>query len=223
MNPPTLSAIALSIRDNAQRPMDFVSNTNDNIGPAEVRVRLVNRGLIDAHKAFLQRVLVNTNMPEAVLNARVILASFFIRSGHPEVFSSDACVEAATAFVDAYDRILNLAADGVELNIETRTEFAAVFARTLDVFRAAGIGSPEMIRRRNVGILRGLVEWRRDVRNLAIDPNNSDGSSHHIEMGVSVVINNLERVYGLVAGDFSIDERIVAVFNAAGEVLPEGL
>jgi len=40
---------------------------------------------------------------------------------------------------------------------------------------------------------------------------------------VSVVINNLERVYGLVAGDFSIDERIVAVFNAAGEVLPEGL
>ena len=218
-----MNAIALSIRDNAQRPADFASNGN-NVESMHVRERLRDRDFIDVHVAFMRQVLDNLNVHGlAGLNVRVMLNSFFVRSGHLQAFPNEACVGAAAVFVDAYDRILNLAADGVELNIETRTEFAAVFARTLDVFRAAGIGSPEMIRRRNVGILRGLVEWRRDVRNLAIDPNNSDGSSHHIEMGVSVVINNLERVYGLVAGDFSIDERIVAIFNAAGEELPEGL
>ena len=223
MNPPTLSAIALSIRDNAQRPMDFVSNTNDNIGPAEVRARLVNRGLIDAHKTFLQRVLVNTNMPEAVLNARVILASFFIRSGHPEVFSSDACVEAATAFVDAYDRILNLAADGLELDAETREEFAAVLSRMVEAFRGVGIIDADTSRRRSVQNLRVLIAMRRDGRNLVIDPNNAEGNLHLIERGINALVANFERVFGIAPGASSIDERIVAVFNALGENLPEEL
>ena len=218
-----MNAIALSIRDNAQRPADFASNGN-NVESMHVRDRLRDRDFIDVHVAFMRQVLDNLNVHGlAGLNVSVMLNSFFVRSGHLQAFPNEACVGAAAVFVDAYDRILNLAADGLELDAETREEFAAVLARMVEAFRGVGIIDADTSRRRSVQNLRGLIAMRRDGRNLVIDPNNAEGNLHLIERGINALVANFERVFGIAPGASSIDERIVAVFNALGENLPEEL
>ena len=195
-----LASMARSIRDNGLHPRDFVAFA--------LRVP----AFVDAHAVFLQRVFLG-DRPRAV--------SFYVRAGLGSMFYNQACVSAAVAFLDAYNRVLDLAASDEELDDSTRRDLTARFARHVEALRSAGIVSPEESR---LDAVRADLSVRNELMRQNLIPDNNiigADSLTTVNERIDTHVNAVLATRGLTPpASATLEERIVMLFNSIGENLP---